>query len=74
MRELSRGAADSAAALEDRPAPVDLRGAIPQQVEGGSRRRSECKRKMDVQALHEEAATAMRCEWEESADTSQMYL
>jgi hypothetical protein len=50
-RELSKGAAGGAVALEDRPAPVVLRGAISQQVEGGSRRRTECKNKMDAQVL-----------------------
>jgi hypothetical protein len=72
MRELSRGTAGGAATPEDRPAPVVLRGAISQQVEGGSRRRTECKNKMDVQVLQEEAVGVMRCEGEESAFSAKL--
>jgi hypothetical protein len=43
MRDWSRGAATSAAALEDRPASADLRGAISRRAEGGSLRRSGAK-------------------------------
>jgi hypothetical protein len=60
MQELSSGTGGGAAAPEDRPAPVVLRGAISQQVKGGSRRRSECKSKMNAQVLQEEAAAVMR--------------
>jgi hypothetical protein len=58
-RELSRGAASGAAAPEDRPAPVALRGAISQRVDGRSRRGTERKSKMDAQVLWEEVAAAM---------------
>jgi hypothetical protein len=71
-RELSRGTAGGAAAPEDHPAPMVLRGAISQQVEGGSRRRSECKSKMDVLVLQKEVAAAMCCDGEKSAFSAKL--
>jgi hypothetical protein len=51
MWELSRGAAGGAGASEDRPTAVVLHGAIAPQDGGGFQGRTECKSKMDAQAL-----------------------
>jgi hypothetical protein len=67
MWELSTGAAGGTGASEDHPTAVVLRGAIAPQDRGGFWGRTECKSKMDVQALQEEAVAVMRCEGKEGA-------